>query len=220
MVKQVSAVFHGFSSYNTSRVGSPRRATCQNELVTKPGFTNYESVRFFGGRAFASCERRWNTTSPLDQLRASATRLSLIERYLRSRSRLNRDPRDSSWLGVSRPAAIGSCPPPWPFRSTGSSLSIRTCAFESPSDAAPNPANPALPLCVPERPTGGRIAPPLPDPTWPWHSALALARTKSLPSSARAAWAKSQCASEHPQEHAPTVRTRARDTGRSGMSGD
>ena len=123
----------------TSRVGSPRRATCQNELVTKPGFTNYESVRFFGGRAFASCERRWNTTSPLDQLRASATRLSLIERYLRSRSRLNRDPRDSSWLGVSRPAAIGSCPPPWPFRSTGSSLSIRTCACERPSEAAPTP---------------------------------------------------------------------------------
>ena len=115
MVKQVSAVFHGFFSYNTSRVGSPRRATCQNELVTKPGFTNYESVRFFGGRAFASCERRWNTTSPLDQLRASATRLSLIERYLRSRSRLNRDPRDSSWLGVSRPAGGTAAPGPRVF---------------------------------------------------------------------------------------------------------
>ena len=111
----VSTVSHGFSSYNTSRVGSPRRATCQNELVTKPGFTNYESVRFFGGRAFASCERRWNITSPLDQLRASATRLSLIERYLRSRSRLNRDPRDSSWLGVSRPAGGTAAPGPRVF---------------------------------------------------------------------------------------------------------
>ena len=58
MVKQVKRFSTVFFSYNTSRVGSPRRATCQNELVTKPGFTNYESVRFFGGRAFASCERR------------------------------------------------------------------------------------------------------------------------------------------------------------------
>ncbi len=39
--------------------------------------------------------------------------------------------------------------------------------------AAPDPANPALPLCVPERTTGGRIAPPLPYPTCP--SALAPA---------------------------------------------
>ena len=35
----------------------------------------------------------------------------------------------------SRPA----CPPPWPLRSTGSSLSIRTCGCESQSDAAPRP---------------------------------------------------------------------------------
>ena len=119
-----SAVFHGLFSYNTSRRGVHHGGRhVRTNWSQRPGFTNYESVRFFGGRAFASCERRWNTTSPLDQLRASATRLSLIERYLRSRSRLNRDPRDSSWLGVSRPAAIGSCPPPWPFGSTGSSLS-------------------------------------------------------------------------------------------------
>ena len=36
---------------------------------------------------------------------------------------------------------------------------MRTCAFEGQSEAAPDPANPALPLCVPERPTAWSLTP-------------------------------------------------------------
>ena len=64
---------------------------------------------------------------------------------------------------------------------TSPCVSVGSGRLRQQHDAAPDPANPALPLCVPERPTGGKIAHPLRYPTWPWHQALASAPIKSPP---------------------------------------